>query len=256
MNTIFSVSLFQQNVFSDKVNNNLNSIKKIIHHCKNSDLLVLPEMFNSGFLPQKESYYEFEKTIEFLNKISISNNISIAGSLIYYKNSEFFNRFVFVKPDGTHEFYDKRHLFSIAGEANDFKSGNQKKVIQYKGIRIFPQVCFDLRFPVWSRNVFDYDLLIYVANWPTSRIKQWQSLLVARAIENQAYTVGVNRIGTDRHGFVYNGNSLVIDYKGDIMYKSPDNEEDIHTIELDISKLKKARESFNVLSLRDKFTIS
>lgn len=255
MNTIFSISLFQQNILSNQTDKNLNKIKEVVDQCKSTDLLVLPEMFNTGFLPQKQSYYEYERTIDFLKQISNSNNIAIAGSLIYNNNEKFLNRFVFVKPEGSYEFYDKRHLFSIAGEADEFEAGNKRKIIQYKGIRIFPQICFDLRFPVWSRNVFDYDLLIYVANWPVSRIKQWQSLLIARAIENQAYTVGVNRVGTDSHNFVYNGNSLVIDYKGEIIYKSPDNQEDIHTINLDIDKLKKAREKFNVLALRDEFTI-
>ena len=248
------ISVFQQDVVWEDVQLNLKKIEKAAEQASNSEILFLTEAFTTGFLPSKDTLYN-NNVSENIMTIASKNKIAIAGTLLVHENGKFYNRFYFFKPDGNFLYYDKRHLFGIAGETKFFEQGTRQVVWEYKGIKIYPQVCFDLRFPVWSRNVFNYDLLVYPANWPVSRIDQWKKLLMARAIENQCYVVGINRIGTDGHGFVYPGKSLVIDYKGNIMYEAAENQEVVFTVELDFDKLYNAREKFPVLKYADNFKI-
>ncbi len=247
------ISVFQQDVIWEDVQQNLKKIEKAAEQASDSEMLFLTEAFTTGFLPSKDKLYN--NVSENIMTIASKNKIAIAGTLLVHENGKFYNRFYFFKPDGNFLFYDKRHLFGIAGETEFFEQGTRQVVWEYKGIKIYPQVCFDLRFPVWSRNVFNYDLLVYPANWPVSRIDQWKKLLMARAIENQCYVVGINRIGTDGHGFVYPGKSLVIDYKGNIMCEASENQEVVFTVELDFDKLYNAREKFPVLKYADNFKI-
>lgn len=188
------------------------------------DLIVLPEMYSTGFTmhPEKVAEHMDGFTISWMQKIAKEKGAAICGSLVISELSNtsttsYYNRFVFVHPSGEIQTYDKRHCFTLAGEDKVYTAGNQRTLIAYKGWKICPFICYDLRFPVWSRNKGDYDLLIYVANWPTTRIKAWESLLKARAIENMSYVIGINRTGTDENNYAYSGNSLILNYFGEIL---------------------------------------
>lgn len=180
------------------------------------DLIVLPEMFTTGFSMDAETLAESidGPSVNWLRARALETGAAICGSLIIRDAGRYYNRFIFMRPDGTYESYDKRHLFRLAREHRHYSSGNKRVVFEYRGFRICPQVCYDLRFPVWSRSLDDYDLLIYVANWPAARHLAWRTLIRARAIENQAYAVAVNRAGTDGNEIAYLGGSAVVDFLG------------------------------------------
>jgi len=180
------------------------------------DLIVLPEMFTTGFSMQAETLAESADgpSLAWLRAKATELETALCGSLIVREADRFYNRFIFMRPDGTCEVYDKRHLFRLAGEHRHYSPGRERVVFDYRGFRICPQVCYDLRFPVWSRNLNDYDVLIYVANWPAPRHLAWRTLIRARAIENQAYVIAVNRTGKDGNDIDYLGGSAVIDYLG------------------------------------------
>lgn len=189
--------------------------EKIAEIDSDVDMIVLPEMFTTGFTmnPQHISVEEKFKTIEWMQEWAQKKEAAIVGSIVNPEEGKFYNRLWFVQPSG--EFvYDKKHTFTLAGEDKVYKAGNSRVILEYKGFKICPMICYDLRFPVWARNTEDYDLLIYVANWPKPRINAWDTLLKARAIENMAYCVGVNRVGTDGLGHEYSGHSAVYDVLG------------------------------------------
>ncbi|NAS31202.1 amidohydrolase [Flavobacteriaceae bacterium R38] len=194
----------------DNIENQLNNINEKV------DIIILPEMFSSGFTmnPKVVSEKMDGETVQWMKQKAVTTNAAICGSLVIEDSDKFYNRFLFVKPDGEIECYDKRHTFTLAGEHEVYESGLEKIIIDYKGWKICPLICYDLRFPVWARNVEDYDLLLYVANWPTPRINAWDALLKARAIENMSYCIGVNRIGEDENGHEYSGHSAVYDVLG------------------------------------------
>ena len=181
-----------------------------------ADLIVLPEMFSTGFTMDAESQAESMDgpSMTWLRDAASQHGISICGSLIILDDDRYFNRFVVMRPNGDFEYYDKRHLFRLADEHQHYSAGSQKIVFELKGFRICPMICYDLRFPVWSRNVECYDLLLYVANWPSRRHLAWQTLIRARAIENQCYVAAVNRCGTDGNNLPYLGASAIVDYLG------------------------------------------
>lgn len=181
------------------------------------DLVVLPEMFSTGFSMRPQALAETMQgtTMQWLQRLAKELNIALCGSFIAEAGAgDWRNRFVFVQPDGTTQHYDKRHLFGMAKEGDHYQAGNEKVRISYKGWRIAPFVCYDLRFPTWSRNTDDYDIAIYVANWPHRRSAHWRALLLARAIENQAYVLGVNRVGNDGNGIYHSGYTAAIDAEG------------------------------------------
>jgi predicted amidohydrolase len=229
-----------------------------LRNLKDCDIVIFPEMFDTGFVLDKDlvSAFDFEITLRWMQQKAAEYNVVLCGSTIVHDDSRYKNRFYFVRPDMTYDFYDKRHLFSMSSEDSLISRGNEREIMNYEEWKIFPQICYDLRFPVWSRNDLHYDLLIYVANWPEARIEQWKKLLLARAIENQSYVVAINRVGKDGNNFKYSGNSLVIDFKGDILYEAKENEQDFFEIELDLEKLHLARKKFNVLIDMDKFLIN
>ena len=198
---MINVTLIQSDIiWEDKVSN-LKNYQNKISQIESTDLIVLPEMFTTGFSmnPKDISETMSGETIQWMKSNASKMNSAICGSIIIEEDDKYFNRFIWVNPDGSICQYDKKHLFSFAGEDKNYTAGNEKIIIEYKGWKICPLVCYDLRFPVWSRNSEDYDLLIYVANWPTKRKLAWKSLLVARAIENQCYVIGVNRVGKDEN---------------------------------------------------------
>jgi len=180
------------------------------------DLIILPEMFSTGFTMNAQIVAETMdgETVSWLKKIAKNKNLAICGSIIIKENKKFYNRFLFVTPQGDLHIYDKHQLFTLAKEQEVYTAGQKNVVFEYLGWKIMPKVCYDLRFPVWARNTMDYDLLIYVASWPKPRVAAWDTLLQARAIENMSYCIGVNRIGLDGKGYEYNGHSNVYDSLG------------------------------------------
>ena len=204
-------------------------------------------------LPEKLDLKEGIRTLEWMKELSKEKEAVLIGSLPFYENSNFTNRLLFVLPNGDYFSYDKRHTFTLAGEDKVYKSGNERLIVTYKDFRICPMVCYDLRFPVWARNTDNYDLLIYVANWPKPRIAAWDVLLKARAIENMTYCVGVNRIGTDAEGHVYSGHSAVYDALGEQIAYS-DKEEIIYT-SIFKKHVTQVRSKLKFLEDRDTFKI-
>jgi len=219
-------------------------------------LIVLPEMFTSGFTMNPESVAEtmHGETITWLQKLAKEKNCAITGSLVIKENNKYYNRLVFVFPNGEIQHYDKRHLFTLAGEDKVYTSGTDKLIVDYQGFKICPMICYDLRFPVFARNVEDYDILIYVANWPKPRINAWDILLKARAVENMSYVIGVNRVGADATNLEYTGHSQVVDFLGNYMIEAQTNES-VFITEFNKEKLLEIRKKLNFLNDRDAFEI-
>lgn len=223
-----------------------------------TDVIVLPEMFSTGFSMKPEKFAEpmIGATMAWITTKAKEKNCVITGSFIAEENGSYFNRMVWMRPDGTFSIYDKRHLFRMGDEHNHYSFGKNKLVVELKGWKICPLVCYDLRFPVWSRNVkSEYDVLIYAANWPERRNHHWKTLLLARAIENQSYVIGVNRIGDDGNAISHSGDSAVIDPRGLIISKTKANEESIETVTLNYSELVEYRKAFPAALDADDFKI-
>lgn len=220
------------------------------------NLVVLPEMFTTGFTmdPVKVAEPMNGKTVLWMQALAKAKNCAITGSVVIEENSSFYNRMLFVFPSGEIQHYDKRHLFTLAGEEKVYSRGTQKLIVEYLGWKICPFVCYDLRFPVFSRNVENYDVLIYVASWPKVRIKAWDTLLAARAIENMSYVIGVNRIGEDFNGYGYIGHSQVLDCLGEYLIE-PKEQEAIFITNLDKTKLIEVRAKLNFLNDKDSFEL-
>lgn len=221
-----------------------------------TDLIILPEMFTTGFSmqPQKSAETMTGQTMNWLSKQAEQLNAVITGSIIIEENGQYYNRLIWMRPDGTFSKYDKRHLFTLAKEHTQYAHGNTHLIVELKGWKICPLICYDLRFPVWSRNTTGYDLLIYVANWPITRSLHWKTLLAARAIENQSYTIGVNRVGKDANDYVYSGDSSIIDYSGNVLHQVA-NREDAFTMTLSLDEQKAFRARLNFLPDGDRFVI-
>lgn len=227
-----------------------------------TEVVVLPEMFSTGFSMQPEEFAETMDgpTIAWMKKIASTKKIILTGSLIIEENKKYFNRLIWMLPNGIFGYYDKRHCFAYAGEHEHYTSGNKRLIAQVKGWKINLQICYDLRFPVWARQASDpkneteYDVLLYVANWPERRNHAWKTLLTARAIENQCYVIGVNRVGNDGNEIYHSGDSMVIDPLGEILYHKA-HDEDIFTITLDKEKLQLTRNKFPFWKDGDEFRI-
>lgn len=243
-------------IWENQKQNRIHFEEKINSIFEKVDLIILPEMFTSGFTmnPEKVAEKMNGVSIDWLKKFSSEKNCAITGSLIIQENNYFYNRLVFVFPDGKITFYDKKHLFSLAAEDKVYQPGNQKVIIDYKGFKICPLICYDLRFPVFSRNTDNYNLLIYVANWPKNRINAWDVLLKARAIENMSFVVGVNRIGTDFNEHNYVGHSQVIDFLGNEII-NPQQSDGVFITTLDINSLLETRKKLGFLNDRDEFNL-
>ena len=238
-------------VWEDKVTN----LKNLKSKCEDiqSDVIILPEMFTTGFTMNPKPFAESMtgRTIQWMKEIAINKDLAICGSIIIREEGKYFNRFIWVNPDGTIYHYDKRHLF--LNEDQNYTPGDKKLIIEYRGWKICPLICYDLRFPVWSRNSEDYDILIYVANWPDKRKLAWRSLLVARAIENQCYVIGVNRVGEGGE-LVYSGGTSLINALGEVQYTNSHIEE-VWTGTLSKYDLDKIRTQLPFLRDRDNFSL-
>lgn len=226
-----------------------NKIKEI-----ETDLIVLPEMFTTGFSMDVSNANDGFETISWMKKMASNHNFAICGSIKIKENNQFFNRFYFVTPSEEVFFYNKRHLFTLANEDKTYTKGTEKVIVKYNHWKICLQICYDLRFPVFARNTEGYDLLIYVANWPVVRINAWDALLKARAIENMCYVIGVNRIGKDDNNHEYNGHSQVIDYLGNYCIEPFENEEHQSTM-LNQTEMLETRKKLNFLNDRDEFKV-
>ena len=258
-----NIIAYQSNIVWENPQENLSKVKSIINLSQGSETqaLFLPEMFTTGFavdsvrLAERMDGYSMNE----IRRLASDCQWAICGSLIIEENAHYFNRLIWADPSGTIAHYDKKHLFSMGGENNFFSSGQNKMIFEFLGWKIRPAVCYDLRFPVWLRNIkknegFDYDLLFVCANWPSSRSYQWKQLLIARAIENQSYVLAVNRVGTDGRNFEYSGGSILINPLGEVLVEMG-SEEVFFEAQLSKSFLDKARERFPFANDWDSFTL-
>lgn len=266
-----NVSLLQPDLYwHDPVANRAMLEERIFSLSEPTDLIVLPEMFTTGFTMDAAAVAEPMNltTVRWLKQMAAQTGAVVTGSyVVQEKQSDgsagrnYFNRLIWMQPDGQFDTYDKRHLFRMAGEDTVYTAGTHRIVKEWKGWRICPLICYDLRFPVWSRNTqadsspFDYDLLLYVANWPAARRNAWNVLLQARAIENLSYVIGVNRVGKDGNGHSYSGDSSVIDYKGEVLFRHSESEI-VHQQTLSLDELRAFRTKFPANLDADSFTIS
>lgn len=236
--------------------------QKIMNIQEHTEIVLLPEMFSTGFSMRAKDLAETMdgETVKWMKRVSAEKRVILGGSIIAQEGDHYFNRFLWVLPDGSMGHYDKRHLFAYAGEDAHYMAGTKRLIASVKGWRINLQVCYDLRFPVWARQSgqvpgeSEYDLLVYVANWPERRVHAWKTLLQARAIENQSFVIGVNRTGTDGHDIPYSGDSMVVDALGEIMY-TPKDKDEVFTVTLDKKSLEETRAKLPFLKDGDGFLI-
>lgn len=251
-----NVSLIQTTLAWEDAAANRAHFTALIHTIATTDLIVLPEMFTSGFTMNPAAVAEAPNgpTVQWMQHTAQQKNCAVTGSLAIKDGDNYYNRLFFVFPDGSMKTYNKRHLFSYADEHKHYTKGAEKLIVDYKGWRICPLVCYDLRFPVFARNVEEYDILLYVANWPQVRTFAWDALLKARAIENLSYTIGVNRIGTDGNDFPYSGHSQALDPLGAYLLE-PTEADGVFTVQIDKEVLEATRTRFAFLNDKDDFEI-
>lgn len=261
-----NVTVLQSDLKWENKKANLESFEQKIFACEDKmEIVLLPEMFSTGFSMRPTELGETMdgETVQWMKRVAAEKKIVLGGSVIIKENDLYYNRFVWMLPNGEYGVYDKRHLFGYAGEDLEYTRGNKRLIASIKGWRIHLLVCYDLRFPVWARQSIpkegtferpEYDVLVYVANWPEKRVHAWRTLLQARAIENQCYVVGVNRVGIDGNGHQYPGESMVIDALGSPVYKASDKEE-VFTCTLEYDKLEEVRERLPFLGDADPFII-
>lgn len=251
-----AVALVQDEIIANNPEANLAQFARLcLQHKGVADVIVLPEVFTTGFCSSARSFAELPDGRAYCwmaDQAAITGAV-VTGSLVVKEGDSYFNRLIWMRPDGSYEIYDKRHLFRMAGEHHRYQQGRTRLILEHKGWRILPQICYDLRFPVWSRNQDDYDLAIYTANWPAARSLHWRRLLQARAIENLSYVVGVNRIGTDEAGQFYSGHSSIYQPNGECQYESEAREAKLEV--LDKAALVQYRERFPAHLDRDSFQL-
>lgn len=257
-----TVSTIQTNLHWENKAANLDMLEGKINELRQkTELIILPEMFSTGFSMKAAELAEPMNgpSVEWMKRVSMENRVILTGSLIIEEAGNYFNRLIWMLPNGEMGYYDKRHLFAFAKEHEHYQRGDKRLITSVKGWKINMQVCYDLRFPVWARQSPasaepEYDVLVYVANWPERRSHAWKTLLCARAIENQCYVIGVNRVGKDGNDIYHSGNSLIIDPLGEVLYHMAD-EEDVFTITLEKEKLDEVRTRFPFLKDADDFRI-
>ncbi|MDB5135362.1 MAG: amidohydrolase [Mucilaginibacter sp.] len=252
------ITLFQGYLFWENIDKNLQNISlRLASIREKTDLIILPEMFNTGFTMNAEKLAEAMegKTMQWMHKIAKQYECVVTGSLIITEGGKFYNRLIWMNPNGGYEHYDKRHLFGLSKEHLTYTAGKKKLIVQLKGWKICPVICYDLRFPVWLRNVDEaYDLLIVVANWPERRALHWRTLIPARAVENQAYVIGLNRVGHDGNEIYHSGDSTCISPNGNVVYYKRD-EEDVYTFSIIHDEVEKTRRALPFLKDADIFNM-
>ena len=252
------VCMVQSSLHWENPKANLEMFTKKLNEIQSEpDLIILPEMFTTGFSMRPKQFAQTMdgEVVRWLEHMASNKNCVITGSLIVSESGKYYNRLIWMRPDGTYSFYDKRHLFSLVGEENHYEPGNERLIVELNGFRIIPLICYDLRFPVWSRNDLNYDLAIYVANWPERRSFFWSQLLIARAIENQSFIIGVNRVGNDGNGISHTGDTVCLGPLGDeIIGAFPGKEELVFTT-IKKDDLDTVRNKFRFLNDQDSFSI-
>ena len=252
------IALIQTDNAWEQIGENLRRLTQKLNQVDaDTELILLPELFTTGFTMEGENASETMdgSGVKWMLEQARIRNCALAGSLLIREKGQYYNRLCIALPDGALKYYDKRHLFSFAGEDKVFRAGAERLVFEYKGFRICPLICYDLRFPVWSRNTEDFDLLIYVANWPNARMMAWDSLLKARAIENLCYVAAVNRVGRDQNNLVYAGHSAVFDAMGSLLLEFEEGREAIGHVTLHKVHIAEVRNKFRFLEDRDAFRI-
>jgi len=254
------IALIQSDLYWEDIQANLSQFEEKIWKIESQvDLIVLPEMFNTGFSMNAAKLAEPMNltTHKWMKQMAAQTNAAVCGSFMVKENGAYFNRLLWMQPDGIFTVYDKHHLFTFASEQNTFTAGQKQLIVDWRGWRFCPLICYDLRFPVWSRNTIEYpyDCLIYLANWPKSRASAWNALLKARAIENASYCLGVNRVGIDGNQIYYVGDSSAYDFKGNEIVRIQDKESTLF-IRLNKDSLNQFREEFTVLKDADRFELS
>ncbi len=260
---LLGCTLIQSQLHWEDKNANLQMFEQKINTITTqTHVVILPEMFSTGFSMQPEKFAEKMDgpTVEWMKKIAASKKIILTGSIIIEEEQNYFNRLIWMLPNGQFGYYDKRHLFAYGEEDKYYKAGTKRLIASVNGWKVNLMVCYDLRFPVWSRQQledgsFEYDVLVYVANWPQKRNTAWKALLRARAIENQCYVIGVNRVGSDGNNIYHSGDSMIIDPLGEILYQKTE-EEDIYTTQLNKETLNEVRDKFQFWRDSDDFKIS
>lgn len=251
------IALVQTALFWEDSSKNLQQLAEKITAVEAVDLIVLPEMFSTGFSMRPAALAQTMdgEAVNWMRQTAAKKNCALCGSLIIQENNTYYNRLIWATPDGTIATYDKRHLFALSDEPHLYGSGKERLIVEWKGWKICPMICFDLRFPVWSRNTGGaYELLIYVANWPERRNTAWKTLLQARAIENQAYVIGVNRVGNDGNNIYHSGDSMVIDPMGTLLFHQA-HDEVVHIAELHLEQVQQVRTQLPFLSSADSFQL-
>lgn len=254
----FKLALIQFDISWESSETNLSTIERVLTNSSDDvDLILLPEMFNTGFTmnPQTVATSMNGEVVQWMQYLAKTKKTVVAGSLVIAENSSFWNRFIAVYPSGELRWYDKRHLFRMGRENKTYSAGNKQIIININGWRCALFICYDLRFPVWSRSINDYDLALYVANWPVTRNNVWETLLKARAIENQCYVAGVNRVGKDGLGD-YSGNSMIVDFKGEVLQSLNTGKEGSVEAEISLDLLNEFKKTFPVWMDTDSFTIN
>lgn len=260
------IALIQSSLVWGNEEQNLRDFDEKLANSLGCDIILLPEMFISGCMMvkkdksiadalKKKTAAYFDRTVEVMGEWAQRQDALLMGSTVYEENARFYNRLIVAFPDGQCLYYDKRHCFRMGGENEHFTPGDRRLVFDFRGIKIAAYICYDLRFPVWSRNTEGYDLAVYVANWPESRREVWRTLLRARAIENQAFVAGVNCVGTDDNGLSYAGDSMLVNARGEIVSVGEEFKEQTIIGGIDVNELHDFRRKFSVLDDRDSFTV-
>jgi omega-amidase len=256
--SVIRVALIQSELVWQDSAANLSHLEQQIQQHQGAQLFVLPEMFNTGFSMDSTTIAETMEglTVQWMQQQAKRADAALCGSVAISAQGQIFNRLLFVTPDGVVQFYDKRHLFRMGGEQQHYHAGSERVIVSYLGFRFCLQVCYDLRFPVFARNQHDYDVLIYVANWPEPRRQVWRTLLQARAIENQAYVLGCNRIGSDGNSLSYSGDSMVVDYLGQIQTQLAVGQPGVVSTELNLIALQQFKQKFPAYLDADPFVLT
>lgn len=254
------VTIFQAYLFWENIDKNLQNISLRLSGGvrEKTDVIILPEMFNTGFTMKAQELAEemSGKTMQWLAKTAQNYDCVVTGSLIIKENGNYYNRMIWMLPSGDYQFYDKHHLFSMGDEDKHFIAGQKPLIVELKGWKIRLAICYDLRFPVWLRNKdAEYDILLLIASWPDKRSSHWRTLIHARAIENQSYVIAVNRVGHDGNQIYHSGHSMCIDPYGNTVYYKPEDE-DLYTFSINYTDLEKTRRQFPFLKDADNFTIN
>lgn len=258
MQNELNIALIQTDlVWENPEQNRFNFYNQIKAISSSVDVVLLPEMFTTGFTMNAKAVAETMqgKTVNWMVNTAKKYQVAIVGSVVITENNNFYNRLIFVEPNGKLHSYNKRHTFTLAGENKVYTKGIKQLIVNYKGWKFCPLVCYDLRFPVWARNIADYDVLLYVANWPEKRITAWNTLLKARAIENMSYCIGVNRVGVDGLGIEYSGNSAVYDVLGTKITNIQPNKTQVEVVTLQKQHIFEYRNKLRFLDDKDAFSL-